>query len=78
MKQTNTWKHANETKNKYIQCKQNKQVKKSFKQANKKEQANNKEKSKQRNAYIDTKRGKPKCLPVQSFSINRKGFWLKD
>lgn len=30
--------------------------------------------------YINTERegGKPKCLPVQSFSINRKGFCLKD
>lgn len=44
-----------------------------------KKQPNNTQK-KLKNKYIYTyrKRGKPKCLPVQSFSINRKGFWLKD
>ncbi len=66
MKQANTWKQTNETN----------KVKNTYKQANKKATKQHKEKQKQRHTY--KKRGKPKCLPVQSFSINRKGFWLKD
>lgn len=70
MKQTNTLKQANETN----------KVKNTYKQANKNTTKQHKEKQKKRKyIYTYKKRGKPKCLPVQSFNFfNRKGFWLKD